>query len=344
MSIQRTDFGKTRDGHHVELYTLTNRNGLVAKITTFGGILTELHVPGRDGRPGNIVLGFDNLKQYEDGHPYFGATAGRYANRIAHGRFTLDGKTYTLATNNGPNHLHGGVKGFDKVVWSAKAIDSAEGPALELRYISPNEEESYPGTLTVTVIYTLTNHNELRIDYKALTDKPTIVNLTNHSYFNLAGPGSGTVLDHVLHINADHYTPTDDTLIPTGQIAPVAGTPLDFRIPKRVGDRIAELPIGGYDHNFVVNASDRKPHLAARLEEPASGRVMEVLTTEPGVQLYSGIHLDGSIRGIGGAYPKYGGLCLETQHFPDSPNKPHFPSTVLRPGQTCSTTTVHRFV
>lgn len=343
MSIQRIDFGKTRDGQHVELYTLTNRNGLLARVTTFGGILTELHVPGRDGRPGNIVLGFDNLKQYEDGHPYFGAMTGRYANRIAHGRFSLDGKTYALATNNGPNHLHGGVKGFDKVVWSARAIDSADGPALELRCISPDGEEGYPGTLTVTVVYTLTNQNELRIDYKALTDKPTLVNLTNHSYFNLAGPGSGAVLDHVLQISADHYTPTDDTLIPTGQIAPVAGTPLDFRRPTRVGDRIGQLAIGGYDHNFVLNAGSAKPHLAARLEDPATGRKMEVLTTEPGVQLYSGIHLDGSIKGIGGAYPKYGGLCLETQHFPDSPNNPHFPSTVVRPGQTYSTTTVHRF-
>ena len=343
MSIQRTDFGKTRDGHHVELYTLANRNGLLAKIATFGGILTELHVPDRQGNLGNIVLGFDNLRQYEEGHPYFGATIGRYGNRIAHGRFTLDGRPYTLATNNGPNHLHGGVKGFDKVVWSARAGESADGPSLELRYISPDGEEGYPGTLTVTVIYTLTHHNELRIDYKALTDAPTLVNLTNHSYFNLAGPASGTVLDHILHINADHYTPTDDTLIPTGQIAVVADTPLDFRQPARVGGRIGELSIGGYDHNFVLNAGPGKPHLAARVEEPTTGRVMEILTTEPGVQFYSGIHLDGSIRGIGGVYPKYGGMCLETQHFPDSPNKPHFPSTVLRPGQTYATSTAHRF-
>ena len=343
-SIKKSAFGKTPEGTEIELYILTNKKGLVAKVTTYGAILTELRVPDREGRLGDIVLGFDNLDQYVKGHPFFGATTGRVANRIARGKFTLDGAEHTLAVNNGPNHLHGGIKGFDKRVWKAEAIESWRGPSVILTYTSADGEEGYPGNLRVTVTYTLTDENELRIDYTATTDKATPVNLTNHSYFNLAG--SGDILAHELTLNADRYTPTDDTLIPTGEIAGVKGTPVDFTKPTPIGARFNQLkskPVG-YDHNFVINNGGKKLTLAARVHEPKSGRVMEVFTTEPGVQLYTANHLDGSLKGVGGVvYAQYNAFCLETQHFPDSVNHPNFPSVILRPRQTYSTTTVHKF-
>jgi aldose 1-epimerase len=342
-NVVRSDFGKTKDGKAVDLYTLTNKNGLIAKITNYGGIVTELHVPDRNGQNGNIVLGFATLDKYVAGHPFFGAIAGRVANRIGKARFTLDGKDYTLAVNNGPNSLHGGKVGFDKKVWDGEPVDSRDGPALRLQYVSPDGEEGYPGTLTTTVVYTLTNDNELKISYTATTNKPTIVNLTNHSYFNLAGDGNGQILDHELMINADNYTVFDATQIPTGEIKPVAGTPLDFRKPTPIGQRIAQTG-GGYDHNFVLNGKTGQMKLCARVRDPKSGRVMEIRTTEPGVQLYTANGLDGNITGVSGKpYPKYGAFCLETQHYPDSVNHPEFPSVVLRPGQTYHTTTVHRF-
>ena len=344
-SVQKSAFGKTPEGTEVELYTLTNHKGMVAKVITYGAILTEIRVPDRHGKVGNIVLGFDTLDQYVKGSPFFGATTGRVANRIAKGRFKLEGKEYTLAVNNGPNHLHGGIKGFDKKVWRAEPMETKEGPAVKFTYTSPDGEEGYPGKLAVTVIYTLTERNELRIDYTATTDQATPVNLTNHSYFNLAE--AGNVMDHVLLLNADHYTPADETLIPTGEIAPVKGTALDFTKPAPIGMRIAQVMsfAKGYDHNFVINGGGKKLTLAARVTEPKSGRVMEVLTTEPGVQLYTGNHLDGSLKGVGGVvYGQHSGFCLETQHYPDSVNHPNFPSVVLRPGQTYKTTTVLRFL
>ncbi|MBI3414168.1 MAG: galactose mutarotase [Verrucomicrobia bacterium] len=342
--IQKNSFGKTREGTSVDLYTLRNAHGIVAKIMNYGALITELHTPDRSGKPGNIVLGFDNLDQYLKGHPFFGAVAGRVANRIAKGKFTLDGKEYTLAVNNGPNHLHGGLKGFDKVVWQAESSHTPDSASLKLTYLSRDGEEGYPGNLSVTVVYTLNDKNELIIDYTAKTDKATPVNLTNHSYFNLAG--SGDVLEHELTLNADNYTPADDTLIPLGKIASVKGTPLDFTKPMTIGSRMQQVNLTpkGYDHNFVINGGGKSLTLAARVHEPKSGRTMEVLTTQPGVQLYSAIHLDGSLKGVGGVtYPRYGGLCLETQHYPDSINHPNFPSVVLRPGQTYHEVTSHRF-
>jgi len=345
VNIEQQDWGKTPEGAEVKLFTLTNRKGVTAKVTSYGAILTELHVPDRAGKTGNVVLGFNNLEQYVKGHPYFGTTTGRMANRIAKGRFTLDGRTYTLAVNNGPNHLHGGLKGFDKVVWHATPLPAKEGEvSVKFTYLSPDGEEGYPGNLAVTVIYTLTDENELRIDYSATTDKATPVNLTNHSYFNLAG--SGDILGHELMLTANRYTATDDTLIPTGEIASVRGTGLDFTQPTLIGARIEQYrPVtAGYDHNFVLNSGGGSPALAARVREPKTGRVMEVLTTEPGIQLYSGNHLDGQLVGLGGiAYGRHAGFCLETQHYPDSVNQPGFPSTILRPGETYKTTTVFKF-
>lgn len=338
-------FGTLPDGTPVQIITLKNRHGLTAKITEYGAILTELWVPDRKGNPGNVVLGFDNLAQYVKGHPFFGATTGRVANRIAKGKFTLDGRDYTLAVNNGPNHLHGGLKGFDKRFWKCTARLVTQDAALAVfTYTSPDGEEGYPGTLQVKVTYALTDANELRIDYEAVTDKATPVNLTNHSYFNLAGGGS--VLQHVLQLHAARYTPADATLIPTGEIAPVKGTGLDFTQPTPLGARIAEYMgfAKGYDHNFVLDSGGGKLGPCARVEDPQSGRVMEITTTEPGVQLYTGNHLDGSLTGVGGVkYAQHTGFCLETQHFPDSINHPGFPTTVLRPGQTFQSTTVHRF-
>jgi aldose 1-epimerase len=344
-TVEKKDFGKTADGTAVDLYTLTNSNGMKAKITTYGGIVTELHAPDRDGKLADVVLGFDDLKSYLAGHPHFGAIAGRVANRIAKGKFTLDGKEYKLFVNNGPNSLHGGKVGFDKKVWKAEPFEGKDGVGVKMTYTSPDGEEGYPGTLTTTMTYTLTDKNELRIDYHATTDKPTIVNLTNHSYFNLAGHGSGDILGHEMTIEADKYTPTDDTLIPTGEIAPVKGTPLDFTTSHTIGERAGQIKksIGGYDHNYVLNSGGGKLALAARAYEPKSGRVMETYTTEPGVQLYTANFL-GDTKGKGGAvYKKHAGFCLETQHFPDSINQPNFPSVVLRPGKTYETTTVYKF-
>ncbi len=345
MKIESKSFGQMPDGADVTIHTLTNRKGMVAKITEYGAILTEVWVPDRAGQLTNVVLGFDNLGQYLKGHPFFGANTGRVANRIAKGKFTLDGKEYTLAVNNGPNHLHGGRKGFDKKLWKSRALPARDkSVAVEFTYTSPDGEEGYPGTLAVKVTYTLTDDNDLRIDYEATTDKATIVNLTNHSYFNLGG--SGAILDHVLQINADRYTATDAGLIPTGELAPVRGTGLDFTQPRRIGDRIADYEslAKGYDHNFVLNHGGGTLGLAARVREPKSGRVMEVSTTEPGVQLYTANHLDGKTTGVGGVkYGQHQAFCLETQHFPDSINKPAFPSVVLRPGQTFQSATVHKF-
>lgn len=349
-SIVRKAFGKTPEGKAVELYTLTNRNGMEASITTYGGIVVSLTAPDRNGQYADVVLGFDQLEGYLAGHPYFGALVGRYGNRIAKGKFTLDGKEYTLAVNNGENHLHGGLKGFDKAVWQARGSINKTGVKLALNYTSADGEEGYPGNLAVEVAYTLTDNNELKIEYSATTDKPTPVNLTNHSYFNLAGQGSGDILGHELMIAADRFTPVDKGLIPTGELRPVEGTPFDFRKPTAIGARIEQddeqLKFGGgYDHNFVLTKRQEGAlELAASVYEPKSGRLMEVSTTEPGIQFYCGNFLDGKNVGKGGkVYNFRNGLCLETQHFPDSPNKPQFPSVILKPGKKYATTTVYKF-
>jgi aldose 1-epimerase len=339
--LRKSSFGNMPDGAEVDLYTLTNANGLSAKVTSYGAIITELHVPDRDGKSGDIVLGFDNLAQYLKGHPFFGATVGRVANRIAKGQFTLDGQTYALATNNGPNHLHGGLKGFDKKVWQA---EPQSGAAVKFTYVSSDGEEGYPGKLAVAVTMTLTDANELRLDYTATTDRPTPINLTNHSYFNLAGEGN--VLAHELMLAADYHTPADSTLIPTGEIKAVRGTPMDFTTPQPIGSRFAQLrtnPVG-YDDNYVLNGGGKALALAARAYESGSGRVMEIHTTQPGVQLYTANFLNGSLTGKRGVvYSQHCAFCLETQHFPDSVNQPKFPSVILRPGQTYRHTTIHRF-
>jgi aldose 1-epimerase len=342
-TIKTSRFGQIPTGEAVDLYTLTTSRGMIATITTYGAMLTQLHVPDKAGRVANVVLGFDNLPQYLAGHPYLGPTIGRVGNRIARGKFTLDGKAYQLACNeNGVHHLHGGAKGFDKAIWKGEPLAGKTEARVKFTCRSPDGEEGFPGDLDVTVIYTLTDAGELKIEYTATTDAPTPVNLTNHSYFNLAGAGSGTILDHELMIVADKYTPADETLIPTGRIDEVRGTPLDFTRPAVIGARIAQVP-GGYDHNFVLNSGGGQLALAARLRDPKSGRTMEVLTTEPGIQLYSGNFLDGSAKGLGGTYQKHYGVCLETQHFPDSVNKPQWPTTILKPGQTYRHETVHKF-
>jgi aldose 1-epimerase len=331
----------------VDLYTLTNARGIQVRITNYGATVVSITTPDRSGTLGDIVLGFDTFDRYKTNGSFLGVVVGRYGNRIARGRFSLDGTEYTLATNNGPNHLHGGLRGFDKVVWTARAVDTAEGPSVQLEYLSRDGEEGYPGNLSATVVYTLTDQDELRIDYSATTDQKTVVNLTNHSYFNLAG--SGDILAHEVEINADRFTPVDGTLIPTGVLQPVEGTPFDFRRATPIGARIdqpdAQLRFGGgYDHNFVLNREGAGVSLAARVTDPSSGRILEVRTTEPGVQFYTGNFLDGTIQGKGGqVYQKRAGFCLETQHFPDSPNHPTFPSTVLEPGQRYETTTVFAF-
>jgi aldose 1-epimerase len=338
-------FGTATDGTPVRIYTLTNSKGMVAKVTEYGAMLTELWVPDRDGKLADVVLGFDSLEQYLNGPSFFGSTVGRVANRIAKGRFTLNGKEYVLATNRPPNHLHGGFKGFDKRIWKSRPLPTTDSAvAVEFTYMSPDGEEGYPGTLNVMVVYSLTDANELRIDYVATTDKATPVNFTNHSFFNLAGAGS--IVDHLLTLNADRYTPSDATLIPTGEIAPVKGTGLDFTKPRRMGERIEEFRsfANGYDHNFVLNSGGGEFAWCARVEEPKSGRVMEIRTTEPGVQFFTGNRLDGKFTGIGGVtYNQHGGFCLEPHHFPDSINKPNFPSVVLRPDAMFKSSTVYKF-
>jgi aldose 1-epimerase len=338
--ITTADWGET-DGKKVSLYTLTTKNGVQVTITNYGGTVTSWLAPDRNGNKGNIVLGFDKLQGYLDKPPYFGALVGRYGNRIANGRFTLNGQTYKLATNNGKNALHGGLKGFDKVVWEALPA-SDNTPSLTLKYLSKDGEEGYPGNLSVTVKYTLTDDNELKIDYTAQTDKATPVNLTNHSYFNLSGDASTDILNHTLQIDADRYTPVDTTLIPTGELKPVAGTPFDFRQPHKIGERISQVP-GGYDHNFVLNGGAGSMRRVATLKDSSSGRILEVYTDQPGLQFYSGNFLDGSIKTSDGKpINKHAALCLETQHFPDSPNQPSFPSTILQPGATYHTATTYK--
>lgn len=340
-------FGKTQEGTPVEIFTLSNSGGMVAKVMALGATLTELHVPDKTGKKAGVVLGFDTPEEYQtDRNQYFGCTTGRVANRIAAGKFTLDGKEYQLAINNGPNHLHGGVKRpLAKVVWKGEAIQSQHGPAVRFNYTSPDGEEGYPGNLAVQVTYTLTA-NAIRIDYQATTDKATPLSLTNHSYFNLAGAGAPTVLDHTLMVAADGYTPVDATLIPTGKIEPVDGTPLDFRKPRRIGERIDELiktPTLGYDHNYMLRKRSSEPTLAAVLVDPASGRSMTVLTTQPAIQVYSGNFLFGQKGRAGETYAKRSALCLETHHVPNAVNEPSFPSITLRPGETYRHTCVYAF-
>ena len=388
MSVKTEAFGKTADGQQVDIVTLTNGKGLTAKIMTYGGIIVSFEAPDRNGKPGDIVLGFDNLDGYLKGSPYFGAIIGRYGNRIGGAKFTLDGKEYKLAKNEGENILHGGARGFDKVVWKIEKAEAKGNKAeLKLSYTSKDGEEGFPGNLKCIVTYTLTSDNKLEMKYEATTDKPTVVNLTNHAYWNLAGQGSGDVLGHELMINADKYTPVDKGLIPTGELKDVKDTPMDFTKLMTIGSRMKQIDIGGYDYNYVLNGKAGKMKLAAKVYEPTSGRVMEIQTTEPGIQFYNSIGLDGSLKGKAGkmklaakvyeptsgrvmeiqttepgvqfysaigldgslkgkdckTYNKFGALCLETQHYPDSPNKPSFPSTVLRPGEKYETITIHTF-
>jgi aldose 1-epimerase len=344
--VMMRNLGTTPDGTAVSLCELQN-GPLTVKVMTYGAIITEIDAPDRNGKVADVVLGFDSLEGYLGSHPYFGATVGRVANRIAKGKFTLDGKEYTLATNNGPNALHGGLKGFDKAVWKAGAMKSvAEGPSVTLTHRSRDGEEGYPGNLDLSVTFTVTGKQELKIEYSARTDKPTPINLSNHTYFNLAGRTSEPILGHELMLAADHYTPVDETLIPTGEIAPVAGTPLDFTRPIDIGARIKQIkadPVG-YDHNFVLNSGGKSLALAARVYEPKTGRLLEMYTTEPGVQFYTGNFLDGTITGKDQiVYRQYHGFCLEAQHFPDSINHPNFPRAVLEPGQTYAQTTIYKF-
>ena len=343
--IRRDRYGTTADGQAVDRYTLWNNSGAMVRIITYGAIVTELHMPDRYGQFGDVVLGFDNLRQYEIESPYFGCAPGRVANRIAGGIFTLDGRQYRLATNNGPNHLHGGVVGIDKRVWQAQPFSSDDGPALRLRYFSPDGEEGYPGNLGITMTYTLTHDNDLKIEYEAETDQPTPVNLTHHGYFNLAGQGAGDVLGHLLHLYAGRYTPTDEQLIPTGKIVSVAGEPVDFTMPTAIGKRIGEMTIaGGYDLNYAIDGGGRPNTLAATVYDPFSGRYMQVVTDQPGIQLYTGNFLNGTLVGKGGAvYEKHAGFCLEAQHFPDAVNQPEFVSIILQPGEVYRQTTVYRF-
>ena len=348
-SIEQSSFGKTKDGVALDLYTLKNEAGMTVAITNYGGTIVTWTAPDKNGKYEDITLGCDSIGGYEKGVPFFGALIGRYGNRIAKGKFNLEGKTYTLATNNGANHLHGGLKGFDKVVWTATPVEGAES-ALKLTYTSKDMEEGYPGNLSVEVVYTLQKDNSVKIEYSATTDKTTVVNLTNHAYFNLSGDMNNTILDHEVALNCDKFLPVDKTLIPTGVLQPVAGTPFDFTKPFKIGARINDTLNeqikfgGGYDHAWILTDATNALRLAATVLEPTSGRVMEVLTTEPAIQFYTGNFLDGTIKGKGGViYKKRSGLCLETEHYPDSPNQLKFPTTTLKPKETYTTTTVYRF-
>lgn len=348
MTIQQRPFGKV-SGRDVTLFTLQNSSGMKAAITNYGAILVSLTAPDRNGKFEDVVLGYETLGEYVKDNPYFGCVVGRYGNRIGKAKFTIDGVAYQLSANDGENHLHGGERGFDKKIWDAEPLELPDASGIKFSYLSPDGEEGYPGNLAVTVTYLLTGNNEFAIAYEAAADKPTHVNLTQHTYFNLAGQGSGDILGHELMIMADRFTPVDAGLITTGELRPVEGTPMDFRTPTAIGDRIdsdyEQIRFGGgYDHNWVLNNYDGALRLAAKVHEPVTGRVMEVFTTEPGIQFYAGNFLNGSHIGKGGAvYNKRYGFCLETQHFPDSPNKPNFPSTLLRPGETYKTRTVYRF-
>jgi aldose 1-epimerase len=348
-SITPQEFGKMPDGQKVLIYTLVNNNGFKAKVTEYGAALVSLEVPDKEGKLADVILGYSSLEGYLKGDPYYGKTVGRFANRIAKGKFSLDGKEYTLAINNAPNHLHGGPKGYHSVLWKSEVIEKEGYPALKLTYHSPDGEEGYPGNMDIEVIYTWNDENSLVIDYKATTDQTTIVNLTNHSLFNLKGETNGDILGHILTLNASNYTPVDSTLIPTGEILPVAGTPMDFTTPHAIGQRIndsfAQLVLGkGYDHNWVIDRKDSSLILAATLLEPESGRVMKIYTTEPGIQFYSGNFITGKFVGKTNKPHNFRcGLALETQHFPDSPNKPQFPSVVLKKGEVYTQTIVHNF-
>jgi aldose 1-epimerase len=344
--LSHQPFGKAKDGTPVDLFTLRNSHGVEAKISNYGGIVVSLKVPDRGGKMGDVVLGYDNLEGYLKETPYFGALVGRYGNRIAKGKFTLNGQQYTLATNNGPNALHGGLKGFDKVVWEPKILATPSGTALELHYLSKDGEEGYPGNLSVTAVYTLTDDNALKLEYTATTDKDTVLNLTHHSYFNLAGKGD--ILSHEVMIDADKFTPVDSMLIPTGELRSVEGTPLDFRKSTVIGARInqddEQMKLGGgYDHNFIINKPLGALGVCARVYDPSSGRVLEVSSTEPGMQFYTGNFLSGTIKGKGGwVYQKRNAFCMEPQHYPDSPNHPEFPSAVLKAGQTFKSTIIYK--
>lgn len=347
MTIEKAAFGKTADGQEVSLFTIRSAQGLVLKLTDYGATVVSVETPDRAGKLANITLGYPDLAGYLNRHPYFGSTVGRYANRIAGGKFTLDGQAYQLAVNNDPNHLHGGKKGFDALVWTATEVNTPNSLGVKFTLRSPDGDENYPGNLDVAVTYALTDKNEMRIDYEAKTDKPTIINLTNHCYWNLAGGKSGKILDHELTLAADRYVPVNDVFIPTGELAPVAGTVFDFTTPRKIGERIEEVKKAphttkGYDHCYVLRGPAGELTLAARVKDPSSGRVMEVYTTEPGIQFYSGNMLDGSPAQ--GNHTPHDAFCLETQHYPDSPNQPDFPSTRLAPDQTFRSTTVHKFL
>jgi len=343
-NIQKASFGKMPDGRAVSIFTVTNPNGLRLKMTDYGATVVSLEVPDKNGKLADVTLGLPTLEGYLKQTTFFGATIGRFGNRIAKGKFTLNGKEYTLPINNAPNHLHGGPNGFDHQLWAAKEIEKPDAAGVEFTYVSKDGEAGYPGTLTVTATYLLTKDNELKIDYSATTDKDTVLNLTNHTYWNLAGAGSGTILDQQMMIAADKYLPVDDTLIPTGKMADVKGTPLDFTSSKTIGPGVAEIKKQGgrgFDHCYVLRSQNHKLALAAKAKDPVSGRVMEVWTDQPGIQFYTGNFLDGSPTS--GGFPQHSAFCLETQHYPDSPNQPTFPSTVLKPGQTFKSTTVYKF-